>query len=84
MLNKVKAFLYAVTHATGRILGLKVHLGPFSLDLWVGRVLPTNVAFSVSLDFDYYSLTRPMLMAGVEVGIIEASLTLTRSRPESE
>ncbi len=79
MLNKIKVFLYVVTHAAGRILGLDVNLGPFHLSLWVGREDGAVVRFAVDVEFIYDCPGYPMLDASVEVGVIRVELSLSRS-----
>ena len=79
MFSKIKAFLYRVTHASGRILGLEVNLGPFCLHLWVGREEAAVVRFAVDVEFVYEDPECPLLDAAVEVGVIKVELTLTRS-----
>lgn len=82
MLNKIKTFLYRVTHASGRILGLKVDLGPFCLSLWVGREDPDTVRFAIDVEFIYDDPGHPLLDASVEVGVVRVELSLTRSYSE--
>lgn len=79
MLNKIKAFLYAVTHASGRVFGVKVHLGPFCLTLWVGREEAAVVRFAIDVEFVYDTPGDPLLDASVEVGVIKVELSLSRS-----
>ncbi|KKK53564.1 hypothetical protein LCGC14_3093540 [marine sediment metagenome] len=79
MLNKIKAFLYLVTHASGRLLDLTVNLGPFHSQLWVGREDPNTVSFAVEAECYYGPYGTPSLAISVRVGVIQVELILTRS-----
>jgi hypothetical protein len=81
MFSKIKAFLSRVVHATGRLLGLKVDLGPFQLSLWVGREDPDTVSFAVDITYSYYP-GYLRLDANVAVGVIMVELSLMKSSPE--
>ncbi len=84
MLNKIKVFLYLVTHASGRLLDLTADLGPFHSQLWVGREDPNTVSFAIEATV-YYGppgLSDPSLALSVEVGVIKVELFLTRSSSE--
>ena len=81
MLSKVKAFLYAVTHVPGRILGLTADVGPFHVSLWVGREDPKAVGLAADVTLSYWA-GFPVLDATVTVGVITVTLSLTKSVKE--
>ena len=79
MLNKIKAFLYAVTHASGRLFEVTVNFGPLRGQVWVGREDPNSVSFAVEADAYYGPYGSPSLNATVRVGVIEVELFLTKN-----
>ena len=81
MLTKIKSFLYAVTHATGRILGLTADVGPFHASLWVGREDPKAVGIAADVTLSYWG-GPPVLDATVTVGVITVTLSLSKSTKE--
>ena len=81
MFRKIQMFLYAVTHAHGRLFALTAELGPFHGQLWVGRENPAAVGFSIDVEFTYYA-GFPALDASVKAGVIEVQLYLTKNSSE--
>ncbi len=81
MLTKIKSFLYALTHAAGRLFGLTADVGPFRAALWVGRTDSASVSFAADVTLNYHP-GYPALAANVSVGVIEVELSLTRNPSE--
>ena len=80
MFRRIKDFLYAVTHASGRLFDLTAELGLFQLSLWVGREDPDAVNFAVEASLTYGRLYGGSSLAvAVEVGVIKVELYLTRN-----